>query len=193
VVLSREVAPFKWADWAASVELDYEPLLLYPSSPLEALRDRLLPYSSFTYIGDLPSVEARAERPCSIAWSREQLVRDQRRANERVGDRVRWSLSIYGEALLKRAARVSPYLERLLPAPYEQHLERAAGQLVSVAAGRSYLSHDAAHERALGRCVEALDRLCEDYRSGALSPPNARRSGASPASGAPARPLEGGA
>jgi hypothetical protein len=40
VVCSPAIPPFKWVDWARSLELDYRPLPLPPSSGWEAIKHR---------------------------------------------------------------------------------------------------------------------------------------------------------
>jgi len=170
VVLSREVAPFKWADWAATVGLEYTPLLLSPSSPVEVLRAEVLEHSAFSYISDF-GFQARADGgPRELGWSREQLLRDHAQSIEKVGASWRWHCSIYAEALLKRLARIAPGThQRVAPQTYQRYREQAAAQLLQAADAPSFLSGDAAHRRALQRCQEAVERLAADSREGRLA------------------------
>jgi succinoglycan biosynthesis protein ExoV len=170
VVLSREVAPFKWADWAATVGLEYTPLLLSPSSPVEVLRAEVLEHSAFSYISDF-GFQARADGgPRELGWSREQLLRDHAQSVEKVGASWRWYCSIYAEALLKRLARIAPDThQRIAPQTYQRYREQAAAQLLQAADAPSFLSGDAAHRRALQRCQEAVERLAADRREGRLA------------------------
>ena len=170
VVLSREVAPFKWADWAATVGLEYTPLLLSPSSPVEVLRAEVLEHSAFSYISDF-GFQARADGgPRELGWSREQLLRDHAQSIEKVGASWRWRCSIYAEALLKRLARIAPGThQRIAPGTYERYRDQAAAQLMQAADAPSFLSGDAAHRRALQRCQEAVERLAADRREGRLA------------------------
>lgn len=170
VVLSREVAPFKWADWAATVGLEYTPLLLSPSSPVEVLRAEVLEHSAFSYISDY-GFQARADGgPRELGWSREQLLHDHAQSIEKVGASWRWHCSIYAEALLKRLARIVPDThQRIAPGTYQRYRDQAAAQLVQAAEAPSFLSGDAAHRRALQRCQEAVERLAADRREGRLA------------------------
>ncbi len=170
VVLSREVAPFKWADWAATVGLEYTPLLLSPSSPVEVLRGEVLEHSAFSYISDF-GFQARADGgPRELGWSREQLLRDHAQSIGKVGASWRWHASIYAEALLKRLARIAPDThQRIAPGTYQRYRDQAAAQLIQAAEAPSFLSGDAAHRRALQRCQEAVERLAADRREGRLA------------------------
>jgi succinoglycan biosynthesis protein ExoV len=163
VVLSREVAAFKWADWAATVGLPYEPLRLPASSPVELLRDRLLRYSAFGYIGRL------APPGAPLRWSEDELLRDHAAAIARVASPMHMQASRYAEALLKRVARAAPATHaRLAPGLYARFRERAAAHLEKVARSDGWLSTDHAHGAALARCYEALYRLSADHQKGLL-------------------------
>ena len=165
VLLSREVAPFKWADWAATLGLVYEPVPLGPSSPVERLRERVLRHSAFAYVGRTP-VEGTALR-----WSDDELLRDHARATERITDPVQLHASTVAEILLKRAARWSgPVHARLAPGSLARQREAAARQLDFLAHGDGQLSAPAAHQRALTRCAEALQMMARDHRAGRLRP-----------------------
>ncbi len=170
VVLSREVAPFKWVDWAATVGLEYTPLLLSPSSPVEVLRAGVLEHSAFSYISDF-GYQARADGgPRELGWSREQLLHDHAQSIEKVGASWRWRCSIYAEALLKRLARIAPGThQRIVPGTYQRYRDQAAAQLMQAADAPSFLSGDSAHRRALQRCQEAVERLAADRREGRLA------------------------
>jgi succinoglycan biosynthesis protein ExoV len=163
VLLSREVAAFKWADWAASVGLPYEPVHLPASSPVELLRDRLLRYSAFGYIGRL------APPGALLRWTDDELLRDHAAAISRVASPMHMQASRYAEALLKRVARVAPATHgRVAPGLYARFRERAAAHLEAVARSDGCLSADGAHGAALARCLEALHRLNADHRKGLL-------------------------
>lgn len=163
VVLSREVAAFKWADWAASVGLPYEPLRLPPSSPVELLRDRLLRHSAFGYIGKL------APPGAILRWSEDELLRDHAAAIARVASPLHMGASRYAEALLKRVARAAPATHaRLAPGLYARFRDNAAAHLEMAARSDGCLSADSAHGAALTRCEEALHRLDSDHWQGLL-------------------------
>jgi succinoglycan biosynthesis protein ExoV len=163
VVLSREVAAFKWADWAATVGVPYRPLRLPYSSPVELLRDRMLQYSAFGYIGRLAPVGT------PLRWSEDELLHDHAAAIARVANTVHMNASRCAEALLKRVARAAPATHaRLAPGLYARFSEGAAAHLELAARSDGWLSADGAHRAALARCQEALHRLHADHRQGLL-------------------------
>lgn len=172
VVLSREVAPFKWADWASTVGLGYRPLLVGPSAPAEVWRERVLRHSAFAYIGGLPdaaSINSTTGTP--LHFDEAQLLRDHARAVSRVGNPWHWHASVLAEAALKRVARVASHSDaRLRPGLYRRLREDAARQLQRVAALDGELSADADHDHALERCQHALHRLAADHAAGRLRP-----------------------
>ena len=170
VVLSREVAPFKWTDWAATVGVEYLPLLLSPSSPLEQLRARVLTHSSFANIGPLRDQAGRGNGPRELAWTREQLLDDHAASSARAAQPWRRRASMLAEAVLKRTAQLAatPH-ERVAPGLHRRLREQAAGQLRQVLASPQRLSTDVAHQRALLRCEDAVDRLHADVRAGRLA------------------------
>lgn len=162
VVLSRELAPFKWSDWAASIGLHYEPRRLGPSSPLDCWRDLVLRHSAFGH----PAAAATRGR---LHWSEDELMRDHATVVARLSSPARWRASVLAEALLKRATRVGGALHaRAAPAPYERLREEAARQLEACARDPGWLSADTAHQRALARCEHALRHLAQDNRRGLL-------------------------
>lgn len=183
VVLSREVAPFKWADWAATLGLEYTPLLLSPSSPIEVLRARFLKHSAFSNIGSFVFQAREDGAPRELGWSRHHLRLDHAAAVARVNARWHWRFSIVAETLLKRVARSTPYtLQLVAPGVYRRYRERAADQLRQVVASPSHLSSDAAHQRALQRCQAAVEQLHADCRAGRLTTSHPARAN-SPAPG----------
>jgi len=169
VVLSRELAPFKWSDWAASIGLHYEPRRLGPSSPLECWRDLVLRHSAFGH----PAAAATRGR---LHWSDDELMRDHATVVARLSSPARWRASVLAEALLKRATRVGGALHaRAAPAPYERLREEAARQLEACSRDPGWLSADTAHQHALARCEYALRRLAQDNRHGLLRPQGSAR------------------
>jgi succinoglycan biosynthesis protein ExoV len=169
VVLSREVAPFKWVDWASTVRTPYQPLRLGPSSPVELLRDQVLRHSAFGYIGAMVQQPEPDASDDSLRWSEDQLLRDHAAAISRVASPLHWRASVVAEALLKRVARAARRVHsKLSPTLYSRYRERAAHQLHAAAHGAAWLSNDAAHHEALERCQHAMQRLAQDHRSGQL-------------------------
>jgi Polysaccharide pyruvyl transferase len=167
VVLSREVAPFKWTDWATTVGVEYLPLLLAPSSPLEELRGHVLAHSSFAHIGPYRDQAQRSGGPRELAWTRAQLLGDHAASLLRAAQPWRRRASVVAEAVLKRAAEFAagPH-ERAAPGRYRRLREQAAVQLHQVLASPQRLSSDGAHQRALLRCEDAVGRLQADCRAG---------------------------
>lgn len=167
VVLSREVAPFHWADWAATLGVEYRPLLLAPSSPAEAMRNQVLTHSSLAHIDSFGFQARKDDGPRELAWSREQLLTDHRRSMFRAASHWRRRLSALAHAALKSTARVAPHThQRVTPGLYHRYREQAAAQLLQAMVSPSHLSSDALHSRALSRCVEAVARLHADRRTG---------------------------
>jgi hypothetical protein len=165
VLLSREVAPFKWADWAATLDLTYEPVLLAPSSSAERWRERVLRHSAFAYAGDTPAEGS------ALRWGEDELLRDHARAIARMADPLQRQASTLAEIVLKRATRWGgPLHARLAPGRLARLRENAARQLDDVARSDGHLSNPAAHQRALTRCGEALQMLARDHRLGRLRP-----------------------
>jgi hypothetical protein len=170
IVLSREVAPFKWTDWASTVGVEYTPLLLAPSAPLEAMRDKVLQHSSFAHIGAYRDQARHAGGPRELAWTREQLLSDHARSASRSAQIWRRRGSVLAEAALKSLARMAPALrEGLAPGTCRRYREQAAAQLRQVLDSPPRLSSDGAHQRALQRCEGAVDRLQVDCRAGRLA------------------------
>ena len=167
IVLSREVASFSWADWATTLGLEYTPLLLEPSSPLEAWRNRLLEHSAFARIGAFHDQARRGDGPRELAWTREQLLQERQAAVARAAQPWRRRCSAAADAALHAAAGLAPAAQqRLAPGPHRRMRERAAAQLQQVLVSPPRLSADSLHRGALGRCVEAVDRLRADCRAG---------------------------
>jgi hypothetical protein len=170
IVLSHEVALFSWADWAATMGVEYTPLLLVPSSPLEALRARLLAHSSRARIGAFHDQAQRGTGPRELAWTRAQLLDERSSALARAAQVWRRHCSTAADAALDVALRITPAAhECLLPDLYRRYRESAAQQLRMVLASPAQLSHDNAHRRALSRCSDALALLQADCRAGAFA------------------------
>ena len=68
VALSREISPFKWVDWAASLEVPYRPVCLPASNRIELLAQRLAAVErAFQHRPPIPSPAAVAQRPSHAA------------------------------------------------------------------------------------------------------------------------------
>jgi len=162
IALSREVSPFKWADWSLSKGLPYAPLCLPPSNAVEAIRDRLLRGSVFEGIFAYPTAnqltEIRALRFANV----DDLVRDFAVICGRLEQPWRMLTSKLSEAAFKRFAHIARGRE----AKSGRQFERASRALASIAAMPGTLSAQAAHDRALDRTRTALDRLKRDWADG---------------------------
>lgn len=150
VMISPEVSIFKWRDWASSLGLAYEPVALPPTARLEAFR--------YDRIGRLTAASGRSvARADGAAVSDADLIADfhDRYRNEpEVIDAVAAPSGI--KTLLKAA------LTRFDGA----RLAAASRALRTVAAGKSYLSEDAAFEDRHARMRAAVETLVATVRAG---------------------------
>ena len=64
VALSREISPFKWVDWALSLDVAYRPVCLPPSNGIERLRNAMLTWTVHWNATDYPSSSRVAEGAC---------------------------------------------------------------------------------------------------------------------------------
>lgn len=175
IVLSREVAAFSWADWAATLGMEYTPLLLAPSSPLEAWHHWLLEHSAFARIGAFHDQARRGAGPRELAWTREQLLGERRAVMARAAQPWRRRLSAAADLALQAAAGsgfTAATHQRLAPGQYRRMREQAAAQLQQVLVAPRCLSVDSLHRRALARCVDAVARLHADSRAGKFALPS---------------------
>jgi succinoglycan biosynthesis protein ExoV len=174
VALSREISPFKWVDWAASLEVPYRPVCLPASNRVELLRNRLLRWSVHSNVAAYPSpvVVARGHR--MSFEDLDELMTGFELIGRRIDERWRWNASIGLEMLMKRLARLG-----LKPAPArglgdsERLLDAATARLAAVLESPGYLSTDAAHRRALDRTLTQLAQLERDWRGRAVTPKRA--------------------
>jgi succinoglycan biosynthesis protein ExoV len=182
IVLSREVPAFSWADWAATVGVEYAPLLLAPSSPLEALRAALVAHGSSARIGAFHDQARRGAGPRELAWTREQLLQERSAWVARSAQAWRRQCSRAASTALDAAGSlVRSAQQRMQPGQTGRYLERAAEQLRQVQMAPAQLSSDRLHRRGLARCHDAVARLQADSRAGAFAawrPAPAQRPGA---------------
>lgn len=160
VALSREVSPFKWADWSLSLDVEYRPFCLPPSTRIEALRDRMLRWTTHENIFDYPSPDQLAA-PKPLRFSNDGLIRDFWKACARAAAPGRQRSSQLIEAGFKRLNVAVRRVGRGRRA--DGYYGRARDGLAKVAGLPGTLSPDAAHHRALARTHEALAALKSDW------------------------------
>lgn len=171
VALSREISPFKWMDWAASLEVPYRPECLPASNHIELLRNRLLRWSVHSNVADYPSPVAVTRGHRMSFDDLDELMTEFEIIGRRIGERWRWNASIGLEILMKRLARLG-----LRPEPArgfgdsERMRDVATVRLATVLESPGYLSGDAAHRRALDRTLTQLAQFERDWRARALTP-----------------------
>ena len=162
IALSREISPFKWVDWAASLDIPYRPTCLPASNRIESLRNALLQWSVHANAMDYPAQYDGMDR----------LMADFETIGRRINQAWRWNASIGLEVVMKRLARLGL---REVPRRGVAHSERlfdaATEQLARVQASAGWLSTDLAHARSLERTLIRLEDFARDWRGGTLPPP----------------------
>ena len=167
IALSREVSPFKWVDWAASLDLPYRPVCLPASNRIESLRNALLQWSVHANTIDYPAPAAVAQGHRMQFDTMDNLMADFDTIGRRIDQAWRWNASIGLEILIKRLARLG-----LRPAPHRgiAHSERlfdtATEQLARLQTSAGNLSANVAHLRALDRTLTRLETFARDWPRG---------------------------
>jgi succinoglycan biosynthesis protein ExoV len=141
VVCSPSILPFKWVDWAQSLELDYRPTVLPPSSAWEALKHLRIRID-----------DPRHARNGSASGEGEDLIADFRRrfTDVPVEDLVvKPRLNGGARSTVQKATTL---FDRIF-------VERAAQALISIAEGRAYLSADRVFADRVERLQEAVRQL----------------------------------
>ena len=171
IALSREVSPFKWVDWAASLDLPYRPVCLPASNRIESLRNALLQWSVHANTIDYPAPAAVAQGYRMQFETMDNLMADFDTIGRRINQAWRWNASIGLEILMKRLARLG-----LRPAPgggvahSERLFDTATEQLARLQTSAGNMSADAAHTRALDRTLTRLEDFARDWRRGTFAP-----------------------
>jgi succinoglycan biosynthesis protein ExoV len=175
IALSREISPFKWVDWAASLDMPYRPVCLPPSNRIESLRNTLLQWSVHANTMDYPAPTAVAQGHRMQFASVDALMADFELIGSRINQAWRWHASVGLEVLLKRLAGLG------LKAPprvglghSERLLQTATEHLARVQANAGSLSTDGAHARALERAMTRLEDFARDRRRGTPGPGHQR-------------------
>jgi succinoglycan biosynthesis protein ExoV len=147
IVITPDSLPFKWTDWALSVDLTYEPVRISPSSAWEALFHR--------------SLMRRAKRQGMIAPA---LARNIKSTVSLIADfRERYSFPIEERAAVDKEERPKRWLRLLrstLSVLDHRFIENAAQQLRELAALRQpYLSQDHVLSRRVDQLQGAVDQF----------------------------------
>jgi hypothetical protein len=165
IALSREISPFKWVDWAASMDVPYSPVCLPASNRIEHIRNALLKWSVHSNADGYPSPEAVAQGFRMQFEDPDGLMSNFEEIGRRINQKWRWNASIGLEVILKRLARLG-----LGPAAFiefgasGQMLDAATAHLARLLPSGGYLSSDHAHDRSLSRTMARLEELRRDSR-----------------------------
>jgi len=155
VTTSREISTFKWLDWTLSLDMPYEPVALPQSTAAEAVRSATLPFYAYDFALDDHSV------PGALAHYRRDRARKASRS---------WPLrrnighGIYKHGLLPLVR--SRAFGRLRHRLDERRMDRATEALRRAAGARSYLSADAAWQRAVGELIFRLETAVRSHAPG---------------------------
>jgi succinoglycan biosynthesis protein ExoV len=167
IALSREVSPFKWVDWAASMDVPYRPVCLPASNRIERIRNALLKWSVHSNAAGYPSPGLVAQGFCMRFEDLDGLMSDFEKIGRRIDQKWRWNASMGLEVILKRLATLG-----LGPAAFiefgasEQMLNLAAAHLTRLLPNEGYLSSDQVHHRSLDHTMTQLEEFRRDSRRG---------------------------
>jgi succinoglycan biosynthesis protein ExoV len=167
IALSREVSPFKWVDWAASMDVPYSPVCLPASNRIEHIRNALLKWSVHSNAAGYPSASLLAHGFRMHFEDLDGLLSDFVEIGHRIDQKWRWNASIGLEVILKGLARLS-----LGPSAFiefgasEQMLNAATAQLARLLSSGGYLSSDRAHDHSLDRTLAQLEKFRRDCQRG---------------------------
>ena len=155
VALSREVSPFKWVDWASSVNVPYSPVCLPASTRIEHLRNSLLKWSVFSNAPDYPSADLVAQGTRMNFDDLDLLMSRFVQIGRRVNQRWRSSASMALEVGLKRLAAIGLGTSQRMNAAATTHLDK-------LKESDGFLSSDYSHARALEDTLGRLEELKSD-------------------------------
>ncbi len=162
VALSREVSPFKWVDWAASMDVPYSPFCLPASDRIERLRNALLKWSVHSNTAAYPTYTQVARGVRLNFADSDRLMQDYEDIGRRLNQRWRRNASTAVEIVLKRIATLgvgsSPRMGKA-----------AALQLAKLLPIEGCLSSDESHARSLEDTLGRLEDLKRDLRRGAFA------------------------
>ena len=159
VALSREVSPFKWVDWAASMGVSYSPYCLPASSRIERMRNALLKWSVHSNAADYPSYGQVARGVRMHFEDQDRLMSDFEEIGRRINQPWRRNASIGLEVIMKRLAKLNWGSSRQMGAAATAHLAK----LLST---EGALSSDQSHARTLDDTVSRLEEFKSDLKRG---------------------------
>jgi succinoglycan biosynthesis protein ExoV len=162
VALSREISPFKWVDWAASLGVAYRPVCLPASTGIERVRNVMLRWTVHCNATGYPSSSQVAQGACMEFTDMDRLLSDFHEIGRRINQRWRWNASIGLEAALKRMATLGLRSGERMRSVAGEHL----GKLMS---NEGFLSSDQAHARSLNDTLARLEEFRHDLNSGVFS------------------------
>jgi hypothetical protein len=162
VALSREISPFKWVDWASSLDVAYRPVCLPPSNRIERVRNVMLMGTAYWNATDYPSSSEVARGASMHFEDLDRLLSNFEEIGRRVNQRWRVNASIGLEAALKRLARVGLGSD-------ERMLNAATERLGKLMSSDGFLSSDQAHAHLLNDTLSRLELFRGDVRGGAIS------------------------
>jgi succinoglycan biosynthesis protein ExoV len=162
VALSREISPFKWVDWASSLDVAYRPVCLPPSNGIERIRNAMLTWTVHCNATDYPSSDQVAQGACMDFEDVDRLLSNFDEIGRRINQRWRRTASIGLEAALKRVARLGLGSD-------ERMLSVATERMGKLKSGEGFLSSDQAHARVLDDTLCRLEDFRRDANSGVFS------------------------
>jgi hypothetical protein len=162
VALSREVSPFKWVDWASSVNVSYLPACLPASNRIERIRNAMLKWSAFANAAGYPSSRAVAAGICMHFDDVDRLMVDFEEIGRRTGQKWRWNVSIALEVILKR-------LSKLGLGSSDRMRTQATERLAILMSQGGFLSSDESHTRSLEDTLGRLEVFKSDLAQGAFA------------------------
>jgi succinoglycan biosynthesis protein ExoV len=168
VALSREISPFKWADWTSSVGLSYSPACLPASNRIEYVRNSLLKWSVHSNAPDYPPASSVAHGTRMYFDDVDLLMSNFAEVRRRINQRWRRNASIGLEVILKRLATIGLGTSG-------QMIAAASAQLDTLKASKGFMSSDHSHACALEDTLSRLEALKDDlsrraFRLGHLRP-----------------------
>lgn len=155
VALSREVSPFKWVDWASSLNISYSPVCLPASDRIEYVRNALLTWSIHCNAPDYPTPDLVAQGARMHFDDLDKLMSDFEEIGRRINQRWRWNASVGFEVILKRLATIGLGTSLQMNAAATAHLD-----ILKASAG--CLSSDHCHSRSLEDTLGRLEGLKSD-------------------------------
>lgn len=162
VALSREVSPFKWVDWASSLNVSYSPICLPASSRIEYVRNALLKWTVHSNAPGYPSPSLVAQGARMHFDDVDLLMSSFQEVGRRIDQRWRWNGSMGLEAILKRLAAAGLGSSRQMSAAAAAHLDK-------LKCNKGFLSSDAAHARLLDDTLGRLEGVKSDLRRRAFA------------------------